>query len=213
MIYVSRQPDVYEAQASIQIGLENNPALGSSKNGSVIINNPGDDPSYFNTQLLLLKSPAFLRRVVKTLSQEQGSHTFAWASSRRETTWSNVLRMVGLTQSRSHSDNGAGELLRPSSIAPMSPDGDMSEAERLEPYVATIRRPDVSDRKQSLISFNSGTPTKYAARAANVVADTLRQANGRGACVDLTAMTFGRSRSELHSKIGENERRQWNTTG
>ena len=85
VVYVARQPDVYEAQARIQVDLENNPALGSSKNGSVIINNPGDDPSYFNTQLLLLKSPAFLRRVAKTLNMEQGPNAFVWDSSRRET--------------------------------------------------------------------------------------------------------------------------------
>src|SRR6266850_7501043 len=51
-VYLVRQPDVYEAQARVQVDLENaNPLLGGmSKNSSVILNNESNDPAYFNTQ-------------------------------------------------------------------------------------------------------------------------------------------------------------------
>jgi len=35
MIYAGRQSDIYQAEARIQVDLENNPALGAGKNGAV----------------------------------------------------------------------------------------------------------------------------------------------------------------------------------
>jgi uncharacterized protein involved in exopolysaccharide biosynthesis len=206
VIYGARQADVYEAEARIQVDLENYPAQGASKNGSVIINNPGNDPSYFNTQLLLLKSPAFLRRVVKTLNMAEGPTAFSWDASRRETTWQNVLRMAGLSGNRSRSETGAGKPLRASSIAPVSPDGEMAEAQKLEPYVAAIRSGlDVKLTETSrLININfTHSDPNTAARAANVVADTFVQANWeRRATSTSTASEFLQKRiAELQFKI------------
>src|SRR5215471_19830438 len=58
-IYMIRKPDVYEAQARIQVDLENaNPLLGGmSKNSSVIVQSDTQDPAYFNTQLQILTGP------------------------------------------------------------------------------------------------------------------------------------------------------------
>src|SRR2546421_3475537 len=55
-VYLVRQPDVYEAQARVQVDLENaNPLLGGmSKNSSVILSSESNDPAYFNTQLKIL---------------------------------------------------------------------------------------------------------------------------------------------------------------
>src|SRR5438067_6606165 len=52
-VYVARQPDIYAAQARVQVDLENNPASGAGggKNGTVVINSVTSDPTYFNTQL------------------------------------------------------------------------------------------------------------------------------------------------------------------
>src|SRR5918997_4487942 len=69
-LYVARQPDVYVAQARVQVDLETPGAVSSAKSQSVIINNPVSDPTYFNTQLQILTSPGLLRRVVKTLDLE-----------------------------------------------------------------------------------------------------------------------------------------------
>src|SRR5690242_9350254 len=62
-IYMIRKPDVYEAQARIQVDLENaNPLLGGmSKNSSVILHNETNDPAYFNTQLQILTGPGLIR--------------------------------------------------------------------------------------------------------------------------------------------------------
>src|SRR4051812_2771700 len=60
-IYMGRQPDVFVAQTRVQVDLETAAAsLGSGKNQSVIINNPINDPTYFNTQLQILTSPVLL---------------------------------------------------------------------------------------------------------------------------------------------------------
>ncbi len=209
-VYVARQANIYQAEARIQVDLENNPAMGASKNGSVIINNPGEDPSYFNTQLLLLKSPAFLRRVAKTLNMEQGPNAFVWGSSPRNTTWNNILLMAGLTENPSESV--ANKPLRAFSIAPMSADGDVAEAERLEPYASRLRSGlDVTLTERSRlinISFTHSNPNT-AARAANVVADIFVQANWERRAASTSAATdFLQKRiAELQLKIGENERR------
>src|SRR3954467_3777417 len=48
-IYMASKPDVYEAQARVQVDLESpNPALGAaSKSGSVVVSNTYNDPTYF----------------------------------------------------------------------------------------------------------------------------------------------------------------------
>ncbi|MGH9970463.1 MAG: GumC family protein [Pyrinomonadaceae bacterium] len=211
VIYVARQADIYEAEARIQVDLENNPAVGASRSGSVIITNR-DDPSYFNTQLLLLRSPAFLRRVAKTLTMEEGRNAFSWEPSRRETTWSTALRMAGLGGNQSGSESVAGKPLRANSIAPMSADGEMADADRLEPYVGAIRGGlDVKSAEISRlisIDFRHYDP-HTAATVANVVADTFVQANWeRRATSTSTASEFLQKRiAELQLKIGENDRR------
>src|SRR5918997_4798023 len=54
-VYIARKPDVFEAQARVQVDLENNPALGATaKNGPVILSGAANDPVYFNTQLQIL---------------------------------------------------------------------------------------------------------------------------------------------------------------
>lgn len=208
VIYVAQQPDVYQAEARIQVDLENNPSLGG-KNGSVIINSPGDETAYLNTQLLLLKSPAFLRRVAKTLNLEQASNAFSWDSGRRDSKWDNLLRLAGLTENRAHSQNGRP--LRASSIAPPSEDGDMNEEQTLGPYAAAIRGGlDVKLNATSrLISINfSYSNPNSAAKVANVVADTFVRANWeRRASSTSTAGDFLQKRiDETQAKIGENEK-------
>jgi capsular exopolysaccharide synthesis family protein len=208
VMYVALQPDIYQAEARIQVDLENSLALGGSKPESVIIQNGGGDPSYFNTQLLLLKSPAFLRRVVKTLNVDQGPDAFVWASSRPQTSW-NIL---GMADHNPELEKSAGKPLRASSIAPASADGDMTDAKALEPYVGAIKAGlDVKPTETSRlinISFSHSNPNS-AARAANVVADTFVQANWeKRATSTSTASQFLQKRiAELQFKIGENEKR------
>src|SRR3954470_11826429 len=52
-ISVARKPDIFSAQARVQVDLENNPGAGAgagSKSNTVVINSTTSDPTYFNTQ-------------------------------------------------------------------------------------------------------------------------------------------------------------------
>ncbi len=206
VVYVARQPDVYDADARIQVDLENNPAL-PTKNGSVIINAP-DDPAYFNTQLLLLKSPAFLRRVAKSLN---GDQSFPWTAAPRNSVWQNIFRMTGLGGDRSRSRIDSAKLLR-AKIADPSPDGDITEAQRLEPYVQALRAGlDVKLAETSRlinINFVHSEPV-VAATVVNVVADTFVEANWERRTTSTTAAgDFLQKRiAELQTKITENDRK------
>src|SRR5688572_32260783 len=53
VIYVARKPDIYQAEARVQVDLENNSALV----GRPYVIGPANDPTYFNTQLQILTSP------------------------------------------------------------------------------------------------------------------------------------------------------------
>src|SRR5215510_6233311 len=92
VVYVARKPDVFEAQARVQVNLENNnralPDKASYYYGS------SDDPVYFNTQLQILVSPGLIRRVVRTLDLEHNPDFFK--CGQRQSTWQTLLRMVGL---------------------------------------------------------------------------------------------------------------------
>lgn len=211
-LYTARQPNVYQAEASIQVDLENNPAVGSYKNGAVIINDQNDNPAYFNTQLLLLKSPAFLRRVVKTLDAEHDSDIFFGHATRPGSTWRNLLHFGDFGSSGDQPGSPNDKTLRVRLVAPASPDGDIAEAQRLEPYVNSLRAGlDVKLTETTRlisINFSHSDPT-VAAKVANAIADTFVQANWeRRAASNSSASEFLQKRiAELQFKIGENERR------
>src|SRR5918911_3672300 len=95
-VYVAQQPDIYTAGTRVQVDLESNPASGTSKNGTVVINNPTSDPTYFNTQLQNLSSAGLLRRVVKTLDLEHNQAFLHPSAGQKRTTWQNLLRMLRL---------------------------------------------------------------------------------------------------------------------
>jgi len=208
IFYVARQPNIYEAESSIQVDIESNPAIGSSKEKAVIINQ-GDDPAYFNTQLQLLKSPAFLRRVVKTLDLEHDSRFFAERSAHIPLTVRNLARLFGSSGKEAEPSH---KPLRSEDIAPASADGNLAEAQRLQPYVEAIRlNLDVKITETTrLISIRfSHTDAATAARVVNVIADTFVQANWeRRGATNSSASDFLQKRiAELQFKIGENERR------
>jgi polysaccharide biosynthesis transport protein len=208
VVYVAQQPDIYEATARIQVDLENNPPL-EGKTGSVIIKTQGDETAYLNTQLLLLRSPAFLRRVVKTLSLEQESGAFSWDSGSRNSTWSNILGLAGLTESDAPSQKEMP--LRATTIAPMSDDSDSNPLQQEDDGAPIRGGLDVKVAETSRlinISFKHSSPNA-AAKVANVVADTFVQANWERRVKSTTAAgDFLKKRiDELHVKIGENEKK------
>ncbi|MFN2514182.1 MAG: Wzz/FepE/Etk N-terminal domain-containing protein, partial [Pyrinomonadaceae bacterium] len=87
VLYVTRQPDIYEAEARVQVDLEDNAALVGK---TPYLIGPTNDPVYFNTQLQILTSPGLLRRVVKTLDLEHNPDFFKVSSAPRRSTWETV---------------------------------------------------------------------------------------------------------------------------
>src|ERR1044072_5566492 len=47
-VYIAQKPDIYTADARVQVDLESNPMSGATKAGTVVINSATTDPAYFN---------------------------------------------------------------------------------------------------------------------------------------------------------------------
>ena len=221
-LYMARQPDVYEAEARVQVDLENNPAFGSSKGGSVIVSNPVNDPGYFNTQLEILTGSGLLRRVVKTLDLE---HNQVFRRSRTEQdhsiTWQNLRRMVGLGANNTNDEQNQATdgVLIPGSVAPATRSDDLEEAKRLAPYVRTLQgglsvQPVKKAGQQSTetrlidISFAHYDP-QMAAKVVNVITNTFVLSNlERKTENNATAGDFLQQRvAELQTQIRHDEER------
>src|SRR5678815_4068181 len=102
VVYVARKPDVYEAQARVQVDLEE---TGNLVNNTRPLYGPTDDPIYFNTQLQILVSPGLMRRVVRTLDLEHNPDFFKGDPSQRPSTWQTLRRMVGLGNKTSDAES------------------------------------------------------------------------------------------------------------
>jgi len=190
-VYAARKPDIYTAQARVQVDLENNPAAGATNNGSpVIINNAADDPAYFNTQLQILTSQGLLRRVAKTLDLEHNQAFLRPQSEQKRSTWQSLLRMVGLDdKTPGGQQKDAEELPLTGSVAPATSRDDLVAAKRLAPFVGAIKgglkiEPVKETRTGSWstdtrlidISFAHADP-QVAAKIVNAVADTFVLSN------------------------------------
>ena len=139
MIYMARKPDIYEAEARVQVDQENNPAYSTGKNTPYIYS-PTNDPAYFNTQLQILTSPGLLRRVVKTLDLEHNQTFLRPQSTRKRSTWQTMLSMLGF--GKPEDGNGKNkqpeELLLTGTVAAASATEDLVEAKRLAKFVGAI---------------------------------------------------------------------------
>jgi succinoglycan biosynthesis transport protein ExoP len=191
-VYVAQQPDVYSAQTRVQVDLENNPASGASKSGTVVINSPTSDPSYFNTQLQNLTSAGLLRRVVKTLDLEHNQAFLRPQAEQGRSTWQNLMRMLGVrTKVADERKRSADDQQLPltGSVAPATAREDLVEAKKLDPFVRALQgglRVDPvkevrtssynKDTRLIEIKFTHGDP-QVAAKIANAVADTFALSN------------------------------------
>ena len=136
VVYVARKPDFYEAQARVQVDLEE---TGSLVNNSRPLYGPADDPIYFNTQLQILVSPGLMRRVVRTLDLEHNPDFFKGNAAQRQSTWLTFKRMVGLgSQPQDAGAKPPDQLPLTNSVAQATAREDLNEAKRLAPYVNTI---------------------------------------------------------------------------
>jgi len=135
VVYVARKPDFYEAQARVQVDLEE---TGGLVNNARPLYGPTDDPIYFNTQLQILVSPGLMRRVVRTLDLEHNPDFFKGDPAQRPSTWQTMLRMVGLGKPAAATSKPPDQLPLTTSVAQATAREDLNEAKRLAPYVNTI---------------------------------------------------------------------------
>ncbi|HEY0100920.1 MAG TPA: Wzz/FepE/Etk N-terminal domain-containing protein, partial [Pyrinomonadaceae bacterium] len=217
-IYVAKKPDIYQAQARVQVDTENNQQYSASKTGAVVVNNY--DPVYFSTQLQNLTGQGLLRRVVKTLDLEHNQAFLRPQTEQKRSTWQNVLRIVGLGRK----DDGKGKVvqdntLRTESVAPAIARDDLVEAARAAPYVGMIRADlkvepvrdtRVSSRETRLIDIRFTHPDpQVAAKIVNAIADTFVLSNlERKTETNNTTGDFLQKRiAELQSNIRSSEER------
>ncbi len=180
VIYVARKPDIYQAEARVQVDLENNSALV----GRPYVIGPANDPTYFNTQLQILTSPGLLRRVVKTLDLEHNPDFFKGSSAQKRSTWQTVVRMVGMGGEEKVDPNTRpqNELPLRTTVAPASSRDDLVEAKQLSRYVSGIlgglkvdpvkeTRGYYKETRLIDVSFTHTDP-QVAAKVVNAIAET-----------------------------------------
>jgi polysaccharide biosynthesis transport protein len=216
-VYLARKPDIYEAQARVQVDLENNPATGNSKGGSVIYSG-SSDPTYFNTQLQILKGSGLLRRVVKTLDLENNPE-FLRPRSQNRLTWRGVKESFGLANKQPEKAQPGDEAKPPVQPAADKPSDDLAEANRLAPFVERLRarleiapvretRMPVKDTRLIEISFEHPDP-HVAAKVANTIAETFVLSNlEKKVDTNSSASDFLQKRvAELQAQIRNGEER------
>src|SRR5215212_9021782 len=135
VVYVARKPDFYEAQARVQVDLEE---TGTLVNQTRPLYGPADDPIYFNTQLQILVSPGLMRRVVRTIDLEHNPDFFKGNPAQRQSTWQTLRRMVGLGTQPQQTAKPPDQLPLTTSVAQATAREHLGEAKRLAPYVNTI---------------------------------------------------------------------------
>lgn len=222
-VYIARKPNVFEARARVQVDLEGTtPSVGRNNAGagSLVVNNPVNDPAYFNTQLQILTSPGLLRRVVRTLDLENDKNFLHPESARTASAWQNALQSVGLGEKKVVDvapvvEEAAG---RPE-VAPASAQNDLIEAKRLAPYVAAleeglkvepVKENRLMNKETRLIDirFKHSEP-EIAAKVVNAIADVFALSNyEKKAENNSTAGEFLQKRvAELQEKIRNSEER------
>ncbi len=218
---MARRPDIYMAEAEVQVDTESVTAGLTSGKGQAIILGNGSDPSYFNTELQILTKPGLLRRVVKTLDLEHNQDFLRAQSGDSSTTWQRLLRTFGLgaapqTTDAQKRDNGK---LLVHEVAPSISRDDLDEAARLEPYVSSIQaglkvdpvkeeRLQITDTRLISLKFSHPNPL-VAAKVVNAISDTFVLANlERKTETTSTTGDFLQKRiAELQSGIRNDEER------
>src|ERR1043165_2356718 len=134
VVYVARKPDEYEAQARVQVDLEESNPVNTQRP----LYGPTDDPIYFNTQLQILVSTGLMRRVVRTLDLEHNPDFFKGDPAQRPSTWQTLRRMVGLGKAPDPAVKPPDQLPLTATVAQATAREDLNEAKRLAPYVNNI---------------------------------------------------------------------------
>ena len=217
ILQMARKPDVYEAQARVQIDIEDSDQKLVTK--EPVYYGSSDDPVYFNTQLQILVSPGLIRRVVRTLDLEHNPDFLNGNSAPRRSTWKTVLQMFGVEKTAPPLAKPTQQLPLTNSVADASSREDLVEAKRLAPYVASIlsglnvepvkeNRGFVKETRLVDISFQHTDP-QVAAKVVNAIAETYVFANleKNTQTTSSTGEFLQKRVAELQQKIRSDEER------
>lgn len=217
VVYVARKPDLFEAQARVQVDLEDN---GAIVNHSRPLYGPTDDPIYFNTQLQILVSPGLMRRVVRTLDLENNPDFFNGSSVQKRSTWQALLRLGGLGSKQAEpASKTSDQLPLTTAVAQATAREDLNEAKRLAPYVNIILsglkvEPVKESRgyykETSLIDVEYTHPDpQVTAKVVNAIADTYVYSNleKRTEANSTTGLFLQKRIAELQQQIRTSEER------
>src|SRR3989441_5233083 len=178
-VYMARQPDVYESLSRVQVDSEtaNNPAIGALKGNPIFLNNPSQDPTYFNTQIQILTSAGLLGRDAKTLDLEHNQAFLHPQSAQKPSIWQSVKRLVGAGKNNDSPKQPEENKLRVGSA--ISTD-DVAEANRIVPYVEMLKaqlsvKP-LNETRIIEIRFKHPDP-EIAAKINNMIAETFVVSN------------------------------------
>src|ERR1700730_13248701 len=186
VVYEARKPDLFDAQARVQVDLENNNAALVGKQPYIF--GPSNDPVYFNTQLQILVSPGLMHRVVKTLDLEHNPDFLRGNPAQKRSTWQTIMQMVGIRSKQPDSNAQVPDQLAiNTSVAAATSHEDLAEAKRLAPFVGAIlgglrvdpvkeTRGYYKETRLIDISFEHTDP-QVAAKVVNAVADTYSYSN------------------------------------
>jgi capsular exopolysaccharide synthesis family protein len=182
-IYTARQPDIFEAQAKVQVDTENtNPAFGAFKTSNIIVNSPYTDPIYFNTQIQILTSAGLLGRVVKTLDLENNQAFLRPQSMQNRSTWESLKRMAGFGNKNQDADKNQAVENAPlaGNLAPATSRDDLVEVNRLAPFVGMLQGglvvKQIADTRLIEIRYRHPDP-QIASKIVNAVADAFTLSN------------------------------------
>jgi capsular exopolysaccharide synthesis family protein len=208
-IYLIRKPDIYEAQARIQVDLENaNPLLGGmSKNSNVILSNETNDPAYFNTQLQILTGPGLLRKVVTSLDLEHNPDFLRDYPSQSKSKWFDLWSVLG-ARSKATVKSSTPNALPVTTSGSSTTAHDQAEAERLSDYVddltemlrvEPVKETRLTVRETRLIDIAyRHTDAHLAAKIVNTVAQTFVDQN-----LEKKTETSGSTGTYLQKRIAE----------
>ncbi|HXH70374.1 MAG TPA: polysaccharide biosynthesis tyrosine autokinase [Pyrinomonadaceae bacterium] len=184
-IYMARKPNIYQANAVIQVDLEqNNQDLAMSDRRSPLSN---QDPSYFNTQLQLLNSETLLRRVVKDLSLDSNKEFQKARTEDSGSTLRSLLKAVGLVSDLKKKEVKGVDEVSVSASTTLASSEEIAEAARLAPYIKIIRKDfGVEPRRESRVTFKDTrlidisykhTEPEFAALIVNGIAEVFAKSN------------------------------------
>jgi succinoglycan biosynthesis transport protein ExoP len=136
-IYMARRPDVYQAEAHVQVDLEQvNPDLVTTDRQRPIVNS---DPAYINTQLQLLGSDALIRRVIKEHNLDNNKEFQQTRAEESASAWRSVLRSLGLASEEPNKNRKPSAELEALQTS-LGASEEVAEAVRLAPFVETIKK-------------------------------------------------------------------------